>query len=213
MLEVLKNHKHPVSIITKNSLIERDLDLLAPMAEANLVNVAISVTTLSKDLKRIMEPRTSVPKARLRTIKRLTEHGIPVRVMAAPVIPMVNDAELEHILEAASLAGAQHASYVLIRLPHEVKDLFKEWLNEHFPQRAAHIISLIHQMRGGKDYNATFGKRMSGEGIFASLLKKRFLLACQRYNLNTTPIKPLDVTQFKNNGNSKQLSLWGDDDF
>lgn len=168
---MFREYKHPVSIITKNSLIERDIDLLAAMAKDNLVSVAISITTLSKELKRIMEPRTSMPTARLRAIKQLTEHGIPVRVLVAPVIPMINDVELEKILEAANHAGAQHANYVLLRLPHEVKDLFREWLDEHYPQRASHIMSLIQQMRGGKDYDATFGKRMSGEGIFANLLK------------------------------------------
>ena len=209
LLEVFKEYKHPVSIITKNSLIERDLDLLTALAKDNLVSVALSVTTLSKELKRTMEPRTSMPTARLRAIKRLTEHGIPVRVLVAPVIPMINDIELEKILEAVSQAGAKHANYVLLRLPHEVKDLFREWLDEHFPQRASHVMSLIQQMRGGKDYDSTFGKRMSGEGIFASLLKKRFHLACQRYHLNKTPAQALNVTQFERKmAGGKQLLLW-----
>lgn len=209
LLEVLKDHQHPVILITKNTLIERDLDLLAPMAKNNLAKVAISVTTLSTQLKRIMEPRTSAPAGRLRVIKHLANHQIPVRVMVAPIIPMVNDMEMEKILLAASQAGASHASYVLIRLPYEVKDLFQEWLTKHFPQRAEHIMSLIRQMRGGKDYDAQFGSRMRGEGAFANLLATRFRLACKRFNLNNAPSPELDLKKFrkKDNTDFKQSSL------
>lgn len=208
ILEVLNRYDHPVAIITKSSLIERDIDLLASMAERQLIKVAISVTTLSLELKKILEPRTSSPKARLKTIKNLTDRGIPVRVMAAPMIPMINDKELEKILQLASKAGAKHASYILVRLPHEVKDLFKEWLHTHFPDRAEHVMSLIRQMRGGKEYDATFGKRMRGEGEFANLLSTRFQLACKRFNLNNAPAPELDTTQFKH-PSTKQLDLWG----
>ncbi|KTD25194.1 PA0069 family radical SAM protein [Legionella maceachernii] len=215
LLEVLHQYQHPVSIITKNALIERDLDLLVSMAQQNLVKVAVSLTTLSPQLKHIMEPRTTTPAGRLRTIKHLSENQIPVRVMTAPVIPMVNDMELEKILQAASEAGARHASYVLIRLPHEVKDLFKEWLTQHFPQRAEHIMSIIRQMRGGKDYDSTFGKRMRGEGEYANLLATRFRLACKRFNLNTLPSTELALDKFrkKESVGFTQLSLWDEEMF
>ena len=208
ILEVLHAHNHPFTIISKSCMIERDLDLLSDMAKKNLVSVAISMTTLSPDLKRILEPRTSAPKARLRAIKHLSEAGVPVRVMAAPMIPMINDSELERILKLSAEAGAKKASYVLVRLPHEVKDLFREWLAHHFPQRAEHVMSIIQQMRGGKDYDATFGKRMRGEGEFAALLSKRFKLACQRFKLNQTEHKPLDTSLFKQYHQSSQLDLW-----
>lgn len=210
LLEVLVYHRHPVIIITKNALIERDLDILSDMAEHNLVRVAISITSLSTDLKRIMEPRTTAPSGRLRIIQHLTENKIPTRVMVAPIIPMINDIELEKILQAAALAGAKHASYVLIRLPHEVKELFKEWLNEHFPQRAEHVMSLIRQMRGGKEYDARFGVRMRGEGEYANLLKTRFHLACKRFQLNVDSAPDLEINKFckKEDLLYKQLSLW-----
>ncbi|WED44443.1 PA0069 family radical SAM protein [Legionella cardiaca] len=211
ILEVLREHQHPVIIITKNSLIERDSDILADMAKDNLIRVAVSITSLSSKLKYIMEPRTSAPSARIRMVKHLSAMNIPVRVMVAPVIPMINDVEIEKILQAASDAGAQHASYVLIRLPHEVKTLFKEWLATHFPQRAEHIMSLIRQMRGGKEYDSTFGTRMRGEGEFANLIETRFRLACKRFQLNVKPASELATQKFKRvkeNSVYKQLSLW-----
>lgn len=213
LLKVLADHQHPVIIITKNSLIERDLDILSGMATHNLAKVAISITSLSTDLKRIMEPRTTAPSGRLRVIKNLTENHIPVRVMVAPVIPMINDIELEKIMQAAAQSGAKYANYVLIRLPHEVKDLFKEWLSTHFPERAEHVMSLIRQMRGGKEYDAKFGPRMRGEGEYANLLKTRFLLACKRYRLNVEPSPALETGKFCKKGNPpyKQLSLWQDE--
>ncbi|KTD23469.1 Radical SAM superfamily [Legionella lansingensis] len=210
ILEVLQEHRHPVVIITKNSLIERDIDILAEMAKDNLVKAAVSITSLSRELKYIMEPRTSAPCARLRAVKHLSQNAIPVRVMVAPIIPMINDVEMEKIMQAASEAGATYASYVLIRLPYEVKDLFKEWLAKHFPQRAEHIMSLIRQMRGGKDYDSTFGKRMRGEGEFANLIETRFKLACKRFNLNTKPSSELSVEKFRKIEQGKQLSLWDD---
>ncbi len=209
ILEVLHRYNHPVAIISKNSLIERDIDLLADMAKKRLVSVAISITTLDINLKRTLEPRTSTPKARLRVIRQLRDAGIPVRVMAAPMIPMINDKELEKILEQAAEAGAKQASYVLIRLPHEVKDLFKEWLHTHYPDRADHVMSLIKQMRGGKEYDATFGKRMRGEGQFAELIAMRFKIACRRFQLNITPSKGLDTEQFRPPSPQNQMDLWG----
>ncbi|HEX2548654.1 MAG TPA: PA0069 family radical SAM protein, partial [Gammaproteobacteria bacterium] len=159
LLEVALQYSHPIAIITKGSLILRDLDLLTMLAEKNLVRVAVTVTTLDTQLKRILEPRASAPSARLRVIKELSSKGIPITVMAAPMIPMINDMELEHILETASTNGAQHAGYTFIRLPYEVKDLFKEWLGKHFPDRAEHVMSIIRQMRGGKEYDSSFGQR------------------------------------------------------
>lgn len=210
ILEVLHRYQHPVAIITKSALIERDMDLIAAMAEKNLSAIAVSLTTLRTDLKITLEPRTSSPQARLRTIRRFREAGVPVTVMAAPMIPMVNDMELEKILESSAKAGAIRAGYTLIRLPHEVKDLFKEWLTEHLPERAEHVMSLIRQMRGGKEYDSTFGKRMTGQGEFAELLAHRFAIACKRFKLNVLPYKPLDIHQFKRPPKpSPQLDLWG----
>ncbi len=212
ILEVLYRYHHPVTIITKSSLIERDIDLLAEMAKRRLASVAVSLTTLRIELKRTLEPRTSSPQAKLRLIHTLSDAGIPVRVMAAPMIPLINDMELERILELAARAGARHAAYVLVRLPYEVKDLFKEWLATHFPDRAAHVMSLIRQMRGGKEYDATFGQRMRGEGEFATLLAKRFKLACKRFGLNQTPSIPLNTEHFQRpRPPSNQLDLWGED--
>lgn len=197
ILEVLWAHRHPVTIITKNALILRDLDLLKSMGTHHLIKVAISVTSLSTALKKILEPRTTAPIGRIRAIRILRENNIPVRVMVAPVIPMITDMEMEKILQAASEAGAAYASYVLIRLPYEVKDLFKEWLAKHFPDRAAHVMSLIRQMHGGKEYDAQFGVRFKGQGVFAKLLTSRFHLACQRYQLNVVPSPPLTTHLFK----------------
>lgn len=215
LLEVLNLYDHPVIIITKSSLVERDLDILQELAQKNLVKLAISITSLSRQLKHIMEPRASTPSARLKTINKLAQHQIPVRAMLAPVIPLINDHELEKILQAVSNAGAHYANYVFIRLPHEVKDLFKEWLAQHFPDRAEHVMSIIRQMRGGKEYDSTFGTRMRGEGEYANLLAIRFQLACKRYKLNLTYPTSLDVTQFKPSKLKKegfqQLNLWDEE--
>jgi DNA repair photolyase len=209
ILEVCRQFNHPISIITKNAMIERDIDILAEMAQKNLARVAISLTTLNLNLKRILEPRTSSPQARLRTISTLSNVSIPVTVMAAPMIPMINDMELEAILKAAALAGAKHGYYVLLRLPYEVKDLFKEWLTTHFPERVEHVISLIKQMRGGKEYDATFGKRMHGQGEFAALLATRARLAIKRFGLNQSHIPPLATHLFSvPNTLNMQMDLW-----
>ena len=185
VLEVMARTRHPVSIISKSALVLRDLDLLTDLARDNLVSVAISITSLSAETKRSLEPRTASPQARLRVVRELNAAGVPTGVMVAPVIPAITDHEMEAILEAAAGAGARWAGYVLLRLPYEVKDLFREWLAEHFPDRAAHVMSLIHDMRGGRDNDPRFGTRMRGTGPIAELLRSRFKIACKRLNLNS----------------------------
>jgi DNA repair photolyase len=185
IIEVLGRYRHPFSIITKGSLIERDVDLLAPLARQQLVLALISVTTLSNELKRTLEPRTASPAARLRAIRTLAQAGIPVGVMVATVIPVLTDSELEKILEAAAMAGARSAGYVLLRLPYEVKDLFREWLATHEPLKAQHVMSRMQAMRGGRDYDSGWGTRQRGEGEYAQLLHARFQSACRRYGLKT----------------------------
>ncbi|MCY4222574.1 MAG: PA0069 family radical SAM protein [Thiotrichales bacterium] len=180
VLEVLAECGHPVMIVTKSARVERDLDILGAMAKANRCSVAVSVTTLDRSLARRMEPRASAPHRRLETIRRLAGAGIPTGVMAAPMIPFVNDAELESILEHARAAGALGASYTMLRLPLEIADLFREWLAEHYPDRAGRVMERVRDMRGGKDYDSTFGRRMRGTGPVAELIAKRFRLAVQR---------------------------------
>ena len=184
VLEVLSAARHPVSIITKSALILRDLDLLTSLARDRLVTVILSITTLSAETKRSLEPRTASPLARLRAVRELNAAGVPTGVMVAPVIPAITDFELEAILEAAAKAGAGSASYVLLRLPYEIKDLFRDWLAEHFPDRAERVMALIRDMRGGKDNDPNFGTRMRGTGPIADLVRNRFKLACRRLNLN-----------------------------
>jgi DNA repair photolyase len=193
-LEVLAECRHPVSFITKSALIERDLDLLAAMARERLVTVYFSVTTLDNKLAAKMEPRASAPHAKLRAMRALFDAGVPVGVMVAPVVPMITDMELEHILEAAHEHGARAAGFVLLRLPHELKQVWREWLELHYPDRAVHVMSLIRQMHGGKDYDSTFGKRMRGEGPFAQLLAQRFAKAHARLGYGRLP--PLDASRF-----------------
>ncbi len=185
VLEVLARTRHPASIITKSALVLRDLDLLVGMARDGLVSVAISITSLSAETKRVLEPRAASPQARLRALRELNEAGVPTGVMAAPVIPAITDHEMEAILEAAAANGARWAGYTMVRLPYEIKDLFREWLAEHFPDRAAHVMSLIRDMRGGRDYDSTFGDRMRGTGPVAELLRNRFRIACKRLGLNS----------------------------
>ncbi|MFT4257323.1 MAG: PA0069 family radical SAM protein [Pseudoxanthomonas sp.] len=180
VIEVLAETRHPFSLITKNALVERDIDLLAPMASLNLVHVYLSVTTLDNRLSAKLEPRASAPHSRLKAMRKLSDAGIPVGVMFAPAIPWINDAELEAVLEAAREHGASSAGYVLLRLPHEVAPLFRDWLDAHAPQRAEHVMSSIRQQRGGKDYDAKFGTRFRGEGVYADLLARRFALAKKR---------------------------------
>ena len=196
VLEVLAECRHPVTVITKNARVEQDLELLQDLARDALVQVFVSVTTLDNRLASKLEPRASAPHRRLAAIRRLREGGVPVGVMVAPIIPMITDRDLEAILEAAHEAGALTAGYVLVRLPHEVKDLFREWLQLHFPERATHVMSLIRQMRGGRDNDARFGTRMRGEGPFAQLIQRRFELARTRLGL-TTRLAPLARDQFR----------------
>ncbi|WP_397436007.1 PA0069 family radical SAM protein [Pseudomonas chlororaphis] len=195
-LEVLLRYRHPVTIVTKGSLILRDLDLLVELAEQRLVAVMISLTTLDDELKRVLEPRAAAPKARLRAIRVMREAGIPVGVLCSPMIPMINDSELESLLAEAHAAGAQSAAYMMLRLPLEVAPLFEEWLNAHYPQRAAHVLSLIRQCRGGELYDSRFGARMRGEGPFAALLAQRFSKASKRLGLDRREGYNLDCTAF-----------------
>jgi DNA repair photolyase len=183
LLGLLLEHRHPLTIVTKGALILRDLDLLRALAEENLVAVFVSVTTLDDELKRRMEPRTAGPRQRLAMLRQLSAAGVPTGVMAAPVIPALNDHELEAILEAAAEAGAGSAGYVLLRLPHEVEPLFVEWLRAHYPDRAEHVLSLLRQLRGGALYDSSFGSRQRGFGPFAALLKTRFEKARRRLGL------------------------------
>ena len=195
-LEVLLRYRHPVTIITKGSLILRDLDLLTELARQRLVAVMISLTSLDDELKRILEPRAAAPKARLRAIRVMREAGIPVGVLCSPMIPMINDSELESLLTEAHAAGAQSAAYMMLRLPLEVAPLFEEWLAAHYPQRAAHVMSLVRQVRGGEVYDSRFGVRMRGEGPFADLLAQRFSKAIKRLGLNRREGFNLDCTAF-----------------
>jgi DNA repair photolyase len=193
-LELLAETKHPVSVVTKSALVERDLDIYQEMAKEGLVSVHFSVTTLDNHLSAKMEPRAAAPHARLRAMKALSAAGVPVGVLVAPVIPMINDHELEQILQAARVQGAQSAGFVLLRLPHELTQIWREWLELHYPDRANHVMSLIQQMRGGKDYDSRFGARMRGEGPFAQLLKTRFEKAYRRLGYGRMP--SLDCGRF-----------------
>ena len=184
ILKVLRDFRHPVGIVTKSNRVLRDIDILAEMAEMGLARVALSVTTLDRKLARSMEPRAPTPERRIEAIRELSKAGIPTTVMPAPMIPALNDHELEAILERARDAGATGAGYVILRLPLEIKDLFREWLEAQQPGRAAHVMSLVRSMRGGKDYDAEWGKRMKGDGVYAELIAKRFKLACERLGLN-----------------------------
>lgn len=197
ILEILCRCRHPVTVITKSSLVLRDLDLLADLARDHLAGVAVSITTLDAQLKRVMEPQAASPRARLETVRRLNEAGVPAGVMVAPVIPALTDHELESILEASATAGARWAGYVLLRLPYELKDLFPEWLAAHFPDRAEHVMSVLRQMRGGKDYDSSFGTRMRGTGPLAELLRSRFQMACRRLHLETGRHQPPDTGLFR----------------
>ncbi len=196
ILEVLSEFNHPLTITTKSALIERDLDLLAPMAEKNLVQVYLSITTLEPALARKLEPRASAPHRRLQAVTTLRAAGIPVGVMVAPVIPVLTDSELETILKAASQAGALSAGYVLLRLPLEVADLFEEWLRSHFPNLADRALNRIRDCRGGRTNDPRFGQRMRGEGVFADLIAQRFRLACRRLKLDL-PLPPLETGLFR----------------
>jgi DNA repair photolyase len=207
ILEVADRFSQPISIITKNNMIVRDADILGRMAERGLAKAAVSITTLDRKLARSMEPRASTPEKRLEAVERLTEAGVPVSVGFSPCIPGLNDHEMEAVLERAKAAGATSAMYVALRLPWEIKDLFREWLETDQPGRASKIMSLVRQMRGGKDYDATFGKRSKGEGPVADMMAQRFQIAVRRLGLNQ-PREKLDVSQFRVPGRAVQMDLF-----
>jgi len=205
ILEVLAEHRHPLSIVTKSALIERDIDILSEMARVRLVDIAVSITTLDHDLARKLEPRASAPRRRLETVARLADAGIPVMVLVAPLIPVLTDSELESILKSAHQAGACSAGYILLRLPHEVTDLFTAWLETNAPLRAEHIMNRVRDCRGGKTYDATFGKRMTGEGLFAELIEKRYRLAMKKLDFPSVP--EMDTSLFRQS-TAAQLDLF-----
>jgi DNA repair photolyase len=208
ILEVLDRAGHPVGIVTKSALVLRDLDILTRMAKRDLVKVAISVTTLDPRLARVMEPRASTPPRRLDTLRQLVKAGVPTSTLVAPVIPALNDAEIERILEAVAETGVRNAGYVLLRLPLELRDLFREWLIENFPDRYRHVISLIRQTRGGKDYDSAWGKRMTGSGPIAWMIGRRFEVACERLGFNLTSVKTTTAHFQKPRPASEQLDLF-----
>ncbi|HVL74125.1 MAG TPA: PA0069 family radical SAM protein [Beijerinckiaceae bacterium] len=184
VLEVLARTNHPVGIVTKSALVTRDIDILAPMAARGLAKVALSVTTLDPRLARKMEPRAPTPAKRIEAIRQLAQAGIPTTVMVAPIVPGVNDHEVEDVLQAAFAAGAREAGYVLLRLPHELKEMMRDWLKEHYPDKVKHVFSLVQDTRGGKLYDSSWGKRQTGVGPYAWMLGRRFEQACQRLGLN-----------------------------
>jgi DNA repair photolyase len=209
LLEVMVESHHPVTIVTKSALVVRDIDLLQPLAAEHLVRVFVSVTTLDDELKRRMEPRAASPAARLAAISKLAAAGIPVGLMFAPVVPAINDHELERVLEASASAGATTASYVLLRLPGEVRDLFYEWLDTHYPDRANRVRSRIHELRGGRDNDPRFGHRMRGHGPWAELLRRRFDESCRRAGLGKHRGNPLSTAFFRPpSRNPGQMELW-----
>jgi DNA repair photolyase len=196
ILQVMQRWRHPTALITKSQLVIRDLDILGPMAERGLAKAAISVTTLERRIARVMEPRAAAPHRRIEAIRALAEAGVPATVMVAPIIPGINDSEIEAILEEAARAGATGAGYVVLRLPLEIKDLFRDWLQRYFPDRATRVMSIVRQMRGGRDYDPEWGKRQKGEGPYAKLIAARFGAACRRLGLDK-PRASLDHSQFR----------------
>ncbi|KAA6483724.1 PA0069 family radical SAM protein [Agrobacterium rhizogenes] len=207
ILEVLNKANHPVAIVTKSALVMRDIDILKEMAAKNLVRVGLSVTTLDRKLARTMEPRAATPQRRLEAIRALSEAGIQTAIMVAPIIPALNDHEIERILDAGKVAGAMEASYVILRLPLEVSPLFRDWLLQHYPDRYRHVMSLIRSMRGGKDYDADFGKRMKGAGPYAWQISRRFEMATRRLELTRRNIALRDDLFVPPDGSGVQLSL------
>ena len=197
LIELLAEHDHPLTIVTKNALVERDIDVLSAMAKKRLVYVFISITSLDNKLASTLEPRASAPHRRLKAVATLNAAGIPCGVMVAPIVPMVTDRWLEKILEGAGAAGARAAGYTVVRLPYELKNLFREWLSVHVPERAEHVMSLIQQMRGGRDNDPDFGSRMRGQGEFAELIRQRFRLACRKHGINQTRAIELDTSLFR----------------
>lgn len=197
ILEVLREFRHPVGVVTKSAMVERDIDLLAPMAAEGLAEVFVSVSTLDRDIARQLEPRAAAPLRRIETLRRLAGNGIPCGVLAAPIIPFLNDKDIERILEQAAQAGATRAGYQLLRLPYEVKDLFQDWLDLRYPLKAAHVMARLRDLRGGKANDPRFGSRMTGEGRYAELLGQRFEVACRRLGLNASRSGRLDTGKFR----------------
>src|SRR5215472_12138785 len=189
ILEVLEQAGHPVGIVTKSALVLRDIEILARMAKRNLVKVAVSVTTLDPKLARIMEPRAPTPSRRIEALRQLSAAGVPTAVMVAPIVPAINDAEIERILDTAAAVGVSGAGYVMLRLPLEVRDLFREWLMANYPDRYRHVFKLVREMRGGKDYDSTWGRRMKGSGPYAWMIGRRFEVACEKLGLNEEKVK------------------------
>jgi DNA repair photolyase len=208
VIEVLAACEHPLTITTKGALIVRDLDLLAAMAAKGLVRVLVSIAMLDRDLARKLDPRAAAPARRLEIVAELAAAGIPVGVNVAPIIPQLTDKDMESILEAAAAAGAKHAGYTLLRLPREVAPLFRTWLDVHYPLRAAHVMSIVRDIRGGRDNDPRFGARMHGQGVYADLIRNRFRLACARLGLNAERDAPLDTSRFRPPRDDAQLDLF-----
>ncbi len=211
IIQLLHDCQHPLTLVTKSWLVERDIDLLTTMAERGQAQVFISITTLDHELARKLEPRATAPNRRMQCLQRLSEAGIPTGVMFAPVIPVINESELETVLERAAETGVRHAGYVMLRLPHEVKDLFREWLEHHYPDRAKHVMSLVNDIRGGRDNDAQFGSRMRGQGVFADLIRHRFQKTCKRLGINRFNHE-LDTSRFvpPTTDDTLQLSLFSE---
>ena len=208
VLEVCAEFNQPVALITKNATIERDIDILAPMAKKNLAAVTISCNNLDHEIARRLEPRCVAPRRRLHVMKNLSEAGVPVRVLMAPVIPFLTDDQIEPVLEAAWEHGARRAGYVLLRLPWEVKDIFKDWLERNYPLKARHVMSRVHDMRGGRDNDPCFGSRMSGTGLLADLLEKRFDIVCKRIGFNAERERSFDTSLFAVPDDGRQFPLF-----
>ena len=207
LLEVFLEHRHPVTLITKGGLMLRDLDLLSALAAQQLVSVAVSVPTMDAGLKRLLEPRVPAAGVRFRLTEKLASAGVPVTLLLAPIIPAINDAEIESITERAADSGASHASWILLRLPHELKQMFRDWLDTHMPDRAARVMSLLQQASGGRDYDNRFGRRQRGRGPYAEMIDDRFLAACRRYGLQAgRRHEKLDCSQFRPPG-QQQMAL------
>ena len=213
IVEVLAECNHPLTIVTKSALVERDLDLLGPMARKNLVKVFVSIGSLDRTLARRLEPRAASPQRRIDTLRALSAAGIPCGVMVAPIVPALSDKSIEEVLAAAAAAGARSGAYIVMRLPHELKGLFRDWLAKHYPLRAEHVMSVVNQLRGGRDNDPRFGERMSGTGLFADLLSQRFAIACRRLGLDGRNYggresAELDTTQFRAPSAAGQLALF-----
>jgi len=207
LLEVFLRHRHPLSIISKGVLMSRDIDLLQDLAERNLVRVAISVPTANSDLKRILEPRVPAASARFRLIEMLKEAKVPVSLLMAPIIPAINDMEIESIVKRAAESGVESASWILLRLPHEIKQIFEEWLETHMPERSSHVMSLMRQASGGQRYDSRFGIRQRGKGAYAEMIDQRFRAACRRYGIEAERRKEThDCDQFRRPG-QRQMTL------